>query len=271
VAVGVSTRRNTLGALVKLSRDLGAPQNDYAILAEGNTSAQVSDGSFLLKASGLSLSSVDAGSFVEMRTAAVLELLDAPSLSDEQLTLALSACRVGDGARPSTEAPLHALALTLGRASFVGHTHPTAVNSILCSKNAAVLSEGVLFPDQVVVCGRHPLFIPYVDPGVPLAFELRVRLRKHLDAHGTPPRVIYLENHGLIALGRTPNEVLHVTAMATKTARIMLGALAAGGPNYLGKHDAIRIETRPDERYRQHLLSSEGGAEGDDDHRHPRA
>jgi rhamnose utilization protein RhaD (predicted bifunctional aldolase and dehydrogenase) len=255
---GGVTTEGTLGALIELSRGLGDPQRDYAILAEGNTSAQVGEESFLLKASGLSLGSADADSFVEMRTSAVLELLDMPSLSDEQLTAALSACQVREGLRPSTEAPLHALALTIGQATFVGHTHPTAVNAILCSEHATALTDGALFPDQIVVCGHHPLFVPYVDPGVPLALELRSRLRGHLDAHGEPPRVIYLQNHGLIALGRTPRDVLQVTAMATKTARIALGALAAGGLTYLEEHHAVRIETRPDEHYRQDLLRGAG-------------
>jgi rhamnose utilization protein RhaD (predicted bifunctional aldolase and dehydrogenase) len=244
-----------VSALIELSRELGAPENDYAILAEGNTSARLGDDTFLLKASGFSLASADAGSFVEMRTAAILELLDTPSLTDEGLAEALSTCRVGDGPRPSTEAPLHALALTLCGAAFVGHTHPTAVNAVLCSSNATALSDGALFPDQIVVCGRHPLFVPYVDPGVPLALELRERLRMHLDLHGEPPRTIYLQNHGLIALGRSAREVLQVTAMATKTARIVAGALAAGGVSYLDEQHATRIETRPDEHYRQALLA----------------
>ena len=253
--VDVAAGQEVLDALVELSRGLGAPENDYAILAEGNTSARVGEDGFLLKASGFSLGSADAGSFVEMRTSAVLDLVDNPPPSDDDLTEALSGCRVGDGPRPSTEAPLHALALTLGNATFVGHTHPTPVNAVLCSRNATALSDGACFPDQIVVCGRHPLFVPYVDPGVPLAVELRRRLREHLDTHGEPPKAIYLQNHGLIALGRTAKEVLQVTAMATKTARIVSGALAAGGVNYLDEQHAVRIETRPDEHYRQSLLS----------------
>jgi rhamnose utilization protein RhaD (predicted bifunctional aldolase and dehydrogenase) len=241
---------------VELSRELGAPEHDYAILAEGNTSARLDGESFLLKASGFSLGSADESSFVEMRTAAVLELLDHPPASDEELSAALATCRVAEGPRPSTEATLHALALTLGGASFVGHTHPTAVNSILCSEHASALTDGVLFPDEIVVCGRRPLFVPYVDPGVPLGLEVRERLLEHLRVCEGPPKVIYLQNHGLFALGRSPAEVLQVTAMAVKTARIMLGTFAAAGPHYLREIDAARIEARPDELYRQRRLTT---------------
>jgi len=252
----VSERQRTVEALVELSRELGAPEHDYAILAEGNTSARLDGESFLLKASGFSLGSADESSFVEMRTAAVLELLDHPPASDEELSAALATCRVAEGPRPSTEATLHALALTLGGASFVGHTHPTAVNSILCSEHASALTDGVLFPDEIVVCGRRPLFVPYVDPGVPLGLEVRERLLEHLRVCEGPPKVIYLQNHGLFALGRSPAEVLQVTAMAVKTARIMLGTFAAAGPHYLREIDAARIEARPDELYRQRRLTT---------------
>lgn len=243
-----------LHSLVELSRELGSPERDAVILAEGNTSGDVDGKTFLLKASGFSLVTATEESFVEMRTAAVLDLLDRPPSTDAELTTALFACRATDGPRPSTEATLHALALTLGGASFVGHSHPTAVNGILCSKHAAALAGGTLFPDQIVVCG-HPLLVPYVDPGVPLGLAVRDGIRKHIELHGSPPKLIFLQNHGIIALGRSPSEVLQVTAMAVKAARILLGAFAAGGPCFLPTSAETRIETRPDEHYRQQLLA----------------
>ena len=250
-----SQRRDAvLRSLVELSRELGSPERDAVILAEGNTSGDVDGERFLLKASGFSLVTATEESFVEMRTAAVLDLLDRPPRTDAELTTALFACRTGDGPRPSTEATLHALALTLGGAAFVGHSHPTAVNAILCSKNAAALAAGTLFPDQIVVCG-HALLVPYVDPGVPLGLAVRKGLEKHIELHGSPPKVIYLQNHGLIALGRSPGDVLQVTAMAVKAARILLGTFAAGGPRFLPESEEARIETRPDEHYRQQILA----------------
>ena len=42
--------------------------------------------------------------------------------------------------------------------------------------------------------------------------------------------------------------------MAVKTARILLGTYAAGGPHYLSQNDVERIHTRPDEEIRRKLL-----------------
>ena len=96
--------------------------------------------------------------------------------------------------------------------------------------------------------------MPYTDPGLPLARAVRDRLVAHVERHGAPPKLICLQNHGLLALGASAGEVLRVTAMAVKAARILLGSFAAGGPRYMSYAAAVRIETRPDEHYRRAAL-----------------
>lgn len=245
-----------LEELVGLSRSLGRPERDLAILGEGNTSVRLDDESFLVKASGTSLANADAKSFVEMDFGRTLALLDLEDPTDDKLGEALMGARSSGegGLRPSIEAPLHALVLTEGEAAFVGHTHPTAVNSVLCSDRAGVLSEGAIFPDQIVVLGRHPLHIPYADVGLPLAHALRDGLREHKRRVGAPPRTIYLQNHGLVALGGSASGVEQVTTMAAKHARIVAGVLAAGEPVYLTEEQADSLDTRSDEEYRRRIL-----------------
>jgi rhamnose utilization protein RhaD (predicted bifunctional aldolase and dehydrogenase) len=253
----VSTDRGALlERLVGLSRSLGRPERDLVILGEGNTSVRLDDESFLVKASGTSLANADAGSFVEMDFGRTLALLDLEDPADDELGEALMGARSSGegGLRPSIEAPLHALALTEGEATFVGHTHPTAVNSVLCSDRAGALSEGAIFPDQIVVLGRHPLHIPYADVGLPLAHALRDGLREHKRRVGAPPKTIYLQNHGLVALGGSASGVEQVTTMAAKHARIVAGVLAAGEPVYLTEEQADSLDTRSDEEYRRRVL-----------------
>jgi rhamnose utilization protein RhaD (predicted bifunctional aldolase and dehydrogenase) len=253
----VSTDRGALlEKLVGLSRSLGRPDRDLVILGEGNTSVRLDDESFLVKASGTSLANADAGSFVEMDFGRTLALLDLEDPADDELGEALMGARSSGegGLRPSIEAPLHALALTEGEAVFVGHTHPTAVNSVLCSDRAGALSEGAIFPDQIVVLGRYPLHIPYADVGLPLAHALRDGLREHKRRVGAPPKTIYLQNHGLVALGGSASGVEQVTTMAAKHARIMAGVLAAGEPVYLTEEQADSLDTRSDEEYRRRVL-----------------
>lgn len=245
-----------LNELVELSRSLGRPERDLAVLGEGNTSVRVNDESFIVKASGTSLANATEESFVQMNFERTLALLELEDPSDDELGESLMEARsTSEGeVRPSIEAVMHALCLSEGEATFVGHTHPTAVNSVLCSDQAETLSEGAIFPDQIVVLGRYPLHIPYADVGLPLARALRVGLQAHKQRVAVAPMTIYLQNHGLVALGKSASGVEQVTTMAAKHARIMAGILAAGEAIYLTSEQADRLDTRSDEEYRRRIL-----------------
>jgi rhamnose utilization protein RhaD (predicted bifunctional aldolase and dehydrogenase) len=244
-----------LDALVALSRDLGRDERQLAILGEGNTSARVTEEQFLVKASGASLARLEAADLTLCALAPVLALLDRKQISDAGMREALLAARVDASARiPSIETVFHAWLLTLPDVRFVGHTHPLAVNQILCSPRARDFSERRMFPDEVVVCGAASVFVPYTDPGLPLAREIRDRTRAFMEKQGYVPRLILLQNHGLIALGATASAVLGSTLMATKAAAIFMGAAAQGGPTFLNAQHVERIAGRADEAYRQQQL-----------------
>jgi rhamnose utilization protein RhaD (predicted bifunctional aldolase and dehydrogenase) len=253
------TAAKILEKLVAMSRALGDPALDYAILGEGNTSARIDDNTFWVKASGAQLCSIDAGGFVQVRFDGVLSMLETDGLGDAGIKAVLEAAGVDPGAkaRPSVETVLHALALKLEGVNFVGHTHPTAVNAILCSQKAEEVVAGRLFPDEIVYCGPAPVYIPYTDPGVPLARAVRDAINRYLDKYRERPKVVLMQNHGLIALGKTASEVENITAMYVKTARVILGAYALGGLHFMSAEAAARIHTRPDEQYRRQEWGSD--------------
>ena len=236
-----------------MSNNLGDPALDYVILGEGNTSARADADTFWVKASGTELRTIEASGFVRVRFDRVLALLDAGDLSDDEVKAGLEAAKVDPAvtARPSVETVLHALALQLEGVHFVGHTHPTAVNTVLCSQQAEEAVSGRLFPDHIVYCGPASVYVPYTDPGVPLARAIRDSMAQYVDEYREVPKVILMQNHGLIVLGRTGQEVEDVTAMAVKAARVLLGTYTLGGPHFLTAQAVDRIHTRPDEAYRR--------------------
>jgi rhamnose utilization protein RhaD (predicted bifunctional aldolase and dehydrogenase) len=243
----------TLTEVIGMSRTLGHPALDYVILGEGNSSARIDGETFWVKASGAEMRTIEAGGFVQVRFDGVLSLLETGHLGDAEVKARLEAARVDPeaSARPSVETVLHALALKLDGVNFVGHTHPTAVNAILCSKKAEEAVAGRLFPDEIVYCGPAPVYVPYTDPGVPLALAIRDAIDRYLDEYHENPKVILMRNHGLIALGKTASEVENITAMFVKTARVILGAYALGGPHFMSAEAVARIHSRPDEQYRR--------------------
>jgi rhamnose utilization protein RhaD (predicted bifunctional aldolase and dehydrogenase) len=250
------TPKSKLDELVDLSNRLGEPANDYAILGEGNTSVLEDDGTFWVKSSGTQLRTITGAGFVRVDLERALAMLTTPDMADTAVHRALIAAKVDPtpDPLPSVETVVHAVCLGMPGVQFVGHTHPIAVNSITCSQSWRELLSGRIFPDEVVVCGPAPALVEYVDPGLRLAVEVGRALESHLAAHGSPPKTVYLQNHGLIALGATPREVENITAMAVKSARILLGTLAAGGPNFLPPSQIERLHSRTDEHYRQRII-----------------
>lgn len=247
-----------LEQLLTLSHELGAEHRHLAILGEGNTSARINGDTFLVKASGSNLGTLRAEQVVECRAPAVLALMDRDTVPDEDVDAALMESRVDSAApKPSVEALFHAFLLSLPGIRFVGHTHPVAVNAILCSVLAEAFASGRIFPDEVVCCGPRSVFVPYMDPGLKLAQSIREQTLSYIDEEAAPPRVILLKNHGIITLGSTPEAVKAAMYMAVKAAAIFAGAAALGGngaPVFLSKTDIQRIGSRRDEHYRQKAL-----------------
>lgn len=242
--------------LIKMSNTLGSEAYDCVILGEGNTSAKLDRDCFLVKASGTQLGSINEHGLVKVQFAPILEALNEDSLTDEGVKQVLLEATLDnpEQKRPSVETFLHAILLSDEGITYVGHTHPTAINSILCSKKAEDVYSGSLFPDQIVVLSTHPLFIPYIDPGLVLAKALKEKFSAYLDRFGKPPKAIYMQNHGFIAVGATDKDVLNITQMAVKTAKIILGTYLMGGPNFLPDEHVKRIDTRPDEHYRRKVI-----------------
>jgi len=244
-----------LDSLIAMSKELGDPSHDLVILGEGNTSARADDSSFWVKASGTQLVSADPSMFVRVSFAPIAEALEQSDLGDEEIHNVLRQATLEGERTPSIETFLHALCLQLDGISFVGHTHPAAAVGLLCSANSRELFNGALFPDQIVSLGATPAIIPYADPGLPLARTVRYELDEYLYRHGTPPRTILMENHGIITLGKTAKQVVNVTRMVVKTSRIISTALLAGGLRYLTPQQIDRIDNRPDERKRRDDLN----------------
>jgi rhamnose utilization protein RhaD (predicted bifunctional aldolase and dehydrogenase) len=243
-------------ALLALSHTLGAEHRHLAILGEGNASAKLSDHTFLVKASGSNLGTLREEEVVECRFDVLLPLLDLGSATYEAIDETLFGCRIHPEAKkPSVEALFHALLLSLPGINFVGHTHPVAVNSILCSPLGETFATHRMCPDEVICCGEASVFVPYFDPGLRLSQAIRERTNRFIEQQGALPRVILLQNHGLITLGATSEAVEAATFMTVKAAHIFAGASALGGPNFLSFDQIDSLANRRDEHYRQRALN----------------
>lgn len=239
--------------LLELTRALGQPERQYVIIGEGNTSCRADDESFWIKASGQQMHNIGADGFVQVRFAPILAMLDQSpgDLAQQKAVMQAARTDANSPLMPSVEVSFHAMLLHECGVACIGHTHPVAVNRIMCSSRAQEFASNRLFPDECVLCGPASVFVPYIDPGLPLAVAMRQQVRRYMETWHEAPKVILLANHGLIALGQTAAEVLNITAMCVKAAAVFAGACAIGGPVFMSREDILHIYRRPDEIYRR--------------------
>jgi ribulose-5-phosphate 4-epimerase/fuculose-1-phosphate aldolase len=62
------------------------------------------------------------------------------------------------------------------------------------------------------------VFVPYTDPAPRLVQEIRKRTEVFISIYQRPSRIVLLENHGIITLGKTAEAVLAAMLMAEKAA-----------------------------------------------------
>ena len=249
-----------LNSLWQMTRTLGQEHLQYVIIGEGNTSCRIDDDSFYVKASGQQMASITRDGFVGVRFEGILDLLDnLPETRTEQKERMIAAkIDPQTDTIPSIEVGFHAMLLHECNVAYIGHTHPIAVNQLMCSNRAEVFAQKRTAPDEVVLCGPESVFVPYADPGLPLAIIMREKVREYMARFDEDPKVVLLANHGVIALGNTPQEILNITAMCVKAAHILRGAYAVGEPIFMDEDEIMHIYKRPDEIYRRNLFVNKG-------------
>ncbi|MEI6561810.1 MAG: class II aldolase/adducin family protein [Verrucomicrobiota bacterium] len=143
---------------------------------------------------------------------------------------------------PSADALAFADLFAFEGVHFALHTQPIPVNQVICSPRARQFSDRRNLPEEILSCGQASVLVPFMPPGLPLAKEIRRRIGLWRDRYKTIPKLILIQNHGMIALGETPAEVQMITEMAVKYAEIFIGAAMMGGPEFLKPNYVTQID-----------------------------
>ena len=209
-----------LDELIELAQRFGRDP-DFSRGGGGNASAKV-DGVLYIKPSGVALATLTAADLVPLHMPPLLALLDASDSGTGDdgadgaslMSTALAArLAPAGGRRPSVELLFHAFLPE----QFVLHTHPPALNSVTCNRDGATLSAR-LFGDEA-------LWVPYTNPGLPLARAIVEARRAFVARTGRPaPPVTLMQNHGIIVAADAPSRIDERSAWLAATVRAAMDA-----------------------------------------------
>ena len=187
----------SLTVIRELSNRYGADP-EFVLAGGGNTSCK--DEKYLyVKPSGVSLAKIKETDFVKLDRKIVHSCFELGEFADKDereahIKKLMAFAVVGEGARPSVEAPLHEIMPF----RYVVHTHPAVVNGMTCGCDGArVCAE--LFPDA--------LWVDYCDPGFTLAKVVYDACVGYRAAKGGDPKVIFLQNHGVFVGADSAEEI----------------------------------------------------------------
>jgi rhamnose utilization protein RhaD (predicted bifunctional aldolase and dehydrogenase) len=189
--------------LIEISKYAGE-RLDLVQAGGGNSSVKLDNGQMLIKASGFALSelTVKTGYSVVItnKVAEIIknnEIITATSKRKrEELTSKLiRKSTIDTNNRPSIETLLHSVLL-----KYTLHTHPIALNIILSQKNWKDILNAIFKDDQFALIGYH-------TPGIDLAIELN----KEINRDKTIPKILFLQNHGLIVTSDKIEEIEYLT------------------------------------------------------------
>ena len=214
--------------------DLAREISEYTICGEGNVSVRVDENTLLIKASGTSLN----------------------TLSEEDLTL----CNTNGAQiellhkKPSIETSFHAWIMkTFSEVNFIAHTHPPHTTKILCSDTIYDFADNRWFPDQIVRNGIKSCLVPYAPPGEAILKLVEKSVSEFVDEEGYFPKLILLQNHGIITASASKKDCTASTLMCEKSAEIFIGAKLLGGVKFLTKQEIADVDTCPNEKYRRNM------------------
>lgn len=131
-----------------------------------------------------------------------------------------SVLQAADGRSPSSEMQLHLACFSaFDDIGSVIHSHPVWATMF------AIAHEPIpaCIDEFAVYCGGDVRCTDYAASGTP---DVGTNAVAALDGRAAA----LIANHGLVAVGPRPDKVLHVTALVERTAQIVLGARALGGP-----------------------------------------
>ncbi len=199
---------------------------DYVQGGGGNASCKHDGNKMAIKASGFTIGDitettgyvdVDYIKIREYHTDVLPEEMEKKEKESTPFTLSCVFPGDGPALRPSVETGFHSI-----MKKYVMHTHPVYTNVITCAEGGRELAAKIMGDVDFV-------WIPYINPGFSLTLVIADAIEAYEKEKGVFPRVIFLENHGLVTTDDDAEECtrLHIWVNEAVKKYLGLGAFYA--------------------------------------------
>ena len=225
----INSEKTCLEKLIKLSTSV----SKYCVGMEGNVSGKYLD-LFKIKASGAKLNEITKNDFVSFD-------FDGNQIDNFDK-------------KGSMELSFHTFLLSFEGINYISHTHPINTLKILCTKHAYSFANYRLFPDQVVFNGVKSCLVPYGKPGEDLTVLIKDHVNRFIEEEDYFPKLILLQNHGIIMCGSTIDECIIGSEICEKSAMAFIGGINLGNIQFLKENEIKDLSTDDKEKYRKSLL-----------------
>jgi len=256
--------------LPELAHVLGAHPARLAIWNEGSCAVKLSETSFCVSAAGAALSSLKSSDLVEFDLVKMTGLLAAEIVTDEELadaridgesgsrpsilgrqnlktdTATASGRDRSEGVAATTDALLYAYLFGFEGVTLAAHIHPVEINQITCSPRARQFADRRSVPNEITAFGSSMLLVPYADPGLQLAKEVKRKMLLWRDRYKIVPKVVLIHNYGMFVLGNSREELIKMIETTLKAAQVFIGASLLGGPVFLTPTNVTHVEVLKD-------------------------
>ena len=228
-----------INELVELAHILAEHPARLVIWEEGALALRVSDASYAVTRRNASMATLAAADLVHLDHTRMVELSGADMFLPEDL----AAAQINPNSpAPNVNALLFACLLNLEGVRFAAHIHPIAVDQITASPRARQFAERRTLFNETLGLGANWMLVPYADPGLPFAREMQRKMLLWRDRYRSVPRMILVQNNGVIFLGASAREILRNIELLIKYAEVFVGASVLGGPVYLTPQNILSIE-----------------------------
>jgi len=218
-----------INEILTLGQSIGRHPGRLVLAEEGALAARVTDNRIAVTRKGASLAELQAGDFVHFDLQRINEVIAHDPVLPEDL--AATQLHAEYGAEADEDATLFAWLLGLEPAlRFAVHVHPVIVDQITASPRARQFSDRRTVHNEVLALG--------------LTREIQKKMILWRDRNKSVPRVILVQNHGVIILGESEVALLRSIDALLKYAELFAGASLLGGPVFLTPQAITQIEQR---------------------------